>query len=231
MKKPSYKDNVNHLYERYLTKTKRTEYETLTYHNGEFIIMEGDEINSFYFVVSGKVKVLRNYENGKTFLLRIYDSFTLLGDIEYFLKINASCSVQTQAEVKVIKVPYSHIDKVYKTDDLFLYNILVQTSSKILLTSDQTSINLMHSLDTRFASYLLSLVEEDNDVVVIPSLVDIANHLGTSYRHLTRTIKKLTDKGAIMKNKNKIKLLDRLILLKIAEGNIYESKAEYNIEG
>lgn len=231
MKKSSYQENVARLYEQFLTKTEVSEFKTQTFKNGEFIIMEGDVIDAFYFVVSGKTKVLRNYKNGKTLLVRIYDSFTILGDIEYFLKSEATCSVQTQGEVKILKVPYNYIDKEYKKDHTFLYNILVHTSGKILLTSDQTSINLMHSLDTRFASYLLSLVSAESDIVEIPSLVDIANNLGASYRHLTRTIKNLINKGAIMKTKNRVKILDREFLFELSQGNVYENQVENYIEG
>jgi CRP-like cAMP-binding protein len=231
MKKSSFKENVNLLYDRFLTKTDRLAFGIQTFKRGEFIAMEGDKIDAFYFVLSGKVKVLRNYENGKTLLIRIYDSFTIIGDIEYFLKTEATCSVQTQDEVRVIKIPYDYIDKEYKNEHRFLYNILVHTSSKILLTSDQTSINLMHSLDTRFASYVLSLYIEGENTVEIPSLVDIANNLGASYRHLTRTVKKLTNKGAIMKTKNKIKILDKELLLELSQGNVYENQAEDYIKG
>ena len=231
MNKSSYQDNLNELYHRFLTKTDRNIFKTLSFKSGEFIIMEGDIIDSFYFVVSGKIKVLRNYENGKTLLIRVYDSFTILGDVEYFLNIVASCSVQTQGEVKLIKIPYAYIDKEYRKDSTFLYNILVHTSSKILLTSDQTSNNLMHSLDTRFSSYLLSLSSKNNNIVYIPSLGDIANNLGSSYRHLTRTIKKLADKGVIMKTKKRIEIVDRKLLLELSKGIVYENQIEYTNKG
>jgi CRP-like cAMP-binding protein len=145
--------------------------------------------------------------------------------------MDADCTVETQTDVRYIKVPFSYIDKEYKDDSKFLYNILVQTSAKILLTQEQISINLMHSLDTRFSSYVLSLVEDGNDYAIIPSLVDIANHLGTSYRHLTRTIKKLSNKGAIMKTKNEIKLLNKELLLEISQGNVYENQVEFKVQG
>ncbi|MBI9009063.1 MAG: Crp/Fnr family transcriptional regulator [Tenericutes bacterium] len=231
MKRSSYDDNVKRVYEHYLTKTKNDAFNISSYQAGKNIVMQGDEIDHFFFVVSGKLKIFRTFENGKTLLIRIFEEFTILGDLEYFLKIEANCSVETQSVVKLIKIPFDYIDKEYRNDNKFLYNILVQTSSKILLTQEQTSINLMHSLDTRFSSYILSLAEGNSKTVIIPSLIDISNHLGTSYRHLTRTIKKLINQGAIMKTKNEVTLLNKELLLKISQGNVYESQIDYKVEG
>jgi CRP-like cAMP-binding protein len=203
----------------------------IKFKKNEIILREGDRIDFLYFVISGKLKVFQNYENGKTILLRIFDSFTILGDIEYFLDKPVYSTVQAVDNVRIMKVSKEYIDKHCRTNKTFLENMLQHISRKILLTNQQTTLNLMYSLDTRLASYILSMEEKQTMTAYMPSLVDVSNHLGTSYRHLHRTLNKFLEEKLIMKEKNKIVILDKEKLLEVARGNIYESEDNYVVQG
>lgn len=226
-----FSQNKDLTYNKFLSHTRYDSFPVISIKHNEYIIIEGEKIDSFYFMLSGKIRIFNNYENGKTMLVRIFDQFNILGDIEYFLEREAQCSVQTIGEVKCIKVPFSYIDKNYRKDLTFINNILIQLSTKILITNTQATLNLMYSLDTRLASYLLSFSRPDSDIVTLPKLEDVSNNLGTSYRHLTRTIKKFVEKGAIMKHKKTITIKNRNQLLEISQGNVYEEETKYNFWG
>lgn len=231
MPKLKLKKNIELTYKKFLPHTETDMFPIITFHNNDYILIEGDSVDSMYFLLTGKIKVFKNYENGKTMLVRLFDHFTILGDIEYILEKEVQCTVQAVGDVKFIKVPFNYMDKEYRRDTNFLNNILIQLSSKILLTNDQAALNLMYSLDTRFASYLLSFANSDTNIVDLPKLEDVSNNLGTSYRHLSRTIKKFIEKGAIMKNKKTIRIKNKKLLLEISQGNVYEDEAEYNFWG
>lgn len=192
----------------------------VVYKKDSTIINEGDSLNDFIFVLNGKIKISQNYENGKTLLIQFIDGFTLLGDIEYFLKENAYCTVQAITDVNALILPYSDIDKHYKNNVLFLKNIMMQMGKKILQTNNYAYINLIYPLETRLASYLLGL--SINHHVRIPNLSDVANHLGTSYRHLIRVIKKFKEQEIISKHHHNIDILNQNKLMEIGRGNIYE---------
>ncbi len=221
----SYKKNLDYTFNHFLVKSHREEFKPVLFEKNEFIIRSGDDLDSFYFLISGKIRIFQDYENGKRMLIRIFDSYTVLGDIEYFNEIPAMSSCQCVETVKVIKVPYRYIDSKYKDNITFLKNILLQLSSKVLLTNEQAILNNVYSLETRLSSYILSLLDESNNVE-LPPLTDVSNHLGTSYRHLTRTLKNLIDEGIIMKKNKLIKVLDRRKLSILSQGNVYERKIE-----
>ncbi|XMB72945.1 Crp/Fnr family transcriptional regulator [Mycoplasmatota bacterium WC30] len=230
MKRLTYKENLNILYNKFMIKRDDKHFIHKEYSKGEFLINEGDKLENFYFVLSGKIKIYKNYENGKTLLLRIYDSFTILGDVEYFLKKDAQCSVEALSSLKIVKVPFSYIESTYRKNIVFLDSMLLQISEKILTTNDQATLNLIYPLETRLASYILSLSFDTLDNVSLPNLVDVSNHLGTSYRHLHRVMKKLVDQKAIIKNQSNIKIINKKLLSKIARGNVYEDQNESFIE-
>lgn len=225
----TYKDNYNLIKNKFLIGVDESKLEAIIFKKGAIIICEGDKLDGLYFVLSGKIKISQSYENGKTLLLQMMDCFTILGDIEYFLKANAFCSVEAINEVSVVKVTYHYIDRCYRHKVSFLESVLIQTNEKVLQTNNKASLNLMYSLDIRLASYMLGI--STTNTVILPNLTDVANLLGTSYRHLHRTLKKMEDKKIIIKSNKVITILDRNKLLEIGRGNIYERENETNVYG
>ena len=53
-------------------------------------------------------------------------------------------------------------------------------------------------------------------------MTEMATLLGTSYRHLNRVIRELSDKGIVSKKNGKISVLDYVALKELAGGLLYE---------
>ena len=67
------------------------------------------------------------------------------------------------------------------------------------------SINILSPIKNRFASYLISsLPSRDSKpaIVDIDGVNNLADLLGSSYRHLNRVIKELSDEKIIKKTKD-----------------------------
>ena len=47
------------------------------------------------------------------------------------------------------------------------------------------------------------------NIIMIDNYSNLADLLGTSYRHLNRVLNKLVEKGIILKDKNEIKILNK----------------------
>ncbi|XFA99141.1 Crp/Fnr family transcriptional regulator [Candidatus Izemoplasma sp. B36] len=231
MKHSFYQHNYKLLTEEILDNPNISKLNNVEYNKGDFLIHEGDVLDSMIFILHGKIKIYQNYENGKTLLLQIMDEFTVLGDIEYFLKRNAECSVEAMSHIEAIKISYSEIDRLYKKNVTFLNQMICYISNKLLRTNKYASINLMYPLETRLASYLLSMCNISSIQVTLPNLTDLANQLGASYRHLERTFKKLEDELIIIKDNKNILILNKERLLEIGRGNIYEREDEKIVHG
>ena len=74
------------------------------------------------------------------------------------------------------------------------------------------SINILSPIESRFASYLISSLPTNvsGEIFVdIDGITNLAELLGSSYRHLNRVIKNLSDLKIIEKNKV-LKFIDDL---------------------
>ena len=77
-------------------------------------------------------------------------------------------------------------------------------------SSKNSSINLLYPLENRVASYIISIgVKEDSKYFKFDeTLTIISELLGTSYRHLLRTLNKLVDKKILSREKDLYIVLD-----------------------
>ena len=82
------------------------------------------------------------------------------------------------------------------------------------------AVNILYPLENRLASYILaSYTNEDNNNT--ENLTQIAEFLGTSYRHLLRVVKEFELEKIIKRDNKKLVILDKDKLEELA-GDLYQ---------
>lgn len=199
----------------------------IKYNKGDLICKPEDKLTNLYLLVKGKLKIYTVLENGKSFLLRFNKPLGVIGDIEVFTEYEVKTYVEAIDKVILISVSYEDINKYVCNDPHFLHFIIKHLSHKLYTISNLTTLNILYPLENRFASYMLStLIDENNseyiEEIKTSKLTEIANLLGSSYRHLNRIINKFTEEGIIEKNKGYIRIININKLKVLAKGNLYE---------
>ena len=91
---------------------------------------------------------------------------------------------------------------------------------KLASLSVSNSVNILYPLENRLASYILaSYTNEDNNNT--ENLTQIAEFLGTSYRHLLRVVKEFELEKIIKRDNKKLVILDKDKLEELA-GDLYQ---------
>ena len=184
--------------------------ELLFFDKRELIFKKGDEINYLMFFVEGKAKVYMTLENGKFLLLDFYKELDTLGDLELVTNDVSSCNVEAIEPCVCIGIPIKLIKNMY-CKDINLLNFLCNSlGEKLKRSSRNSSINLLYPLENRLASYIISIgVKEENKYFKFDeTLTIISELLGTSYRHLLRTLNTLCDKKILSKKDGLYIILD-----------------------
>jgi CRP-like cAMP-binding protein len=88
------------------------------------------------------------------------------------------------------------------------------------VTINNSSYNYIYPLTNRLASYLLESTPEKDLIEINTSYEEIAQFLGTTYRHLNRTIKAMESKSIIRCKDRKIYVLDMEKLRDLAKNII-----------
>ncbi len=184
--------------------------ELLIFKKNEFMVKEGEEIPYLLFLTEGKAKVFTSLSNGKSLLLCFYQGFKVLGDLEAVDSVKAVTNVQAIADTSCIGISYRNVRMFLLEDAKFLRYVCSSLGGKLNRCSKNSSINLLYPLENRLASYIytagerVSTKREDNQTMntVIcfdENLTEIAELLGTSYRHLLRTLSEFCDRRILKK--------------------------------
>lgn len=201
------KYNINDMF----TEDMRPFMELLLFKKGEYICTDNEKLNYLFFFVDGKAKVYSTLSNGKSLLLCFYQGFKVLGDLEMINSEPATTNVQVIVDTYCIGISIEKV-KTYLLDDAkFLRYICNSLGEKLNRCSKNSSINLLYPLKNRLASYILATGENLDE-----SLTEISELLGTSYRHLLRTLNNMCQKGLIKKNDTGFEIMDKKVLTKLA---------------
>ena len=195
------------------------------FNKNEYICREAEHLENMYFLVQGKAKVSKHLENGKSLLLCFYSPFTIIGDVEFIRNDVTDCSVQAIESTYCIGINFNIVRSKLIKDCKFLLKTCEYLGDKLTEGSNNSSINLLYPLENRLASYIVAFANTDNDKIneftFKESYIEIAELLGTSYRHLSRTLNKFCLEGIIKKYDKKYVIEDFDKLLCLA-GDLYK---------
>lgn len=215
-------DNLSYVLEHFLVHHQAADITLTSYKADEVLVEEGKAMDHLTILLSGKAKVIKNYENGKRLLIQFIRPINFVGDVEYVTRQSAFCTVVATEDIVCFSVPFTTLDAQYRDNMTFQRFLLDQICYELLQSSDRNSLNLIYPVKTRLASYLLSTMDETH-TCRIAHMHDLSDYLGTSYRHLTRSINALIHGAVIQKVKKTIHIIDSDALMRIARGNIYEN--------
>ncbi|MDM5189105.1 transcriptional regulator YeiL [Bacillus sp. DX4.1] len=194
--------------------------ELLLFKKNEYICKENEEIHYLYFFVEGKAKAYNTLSNGKSLLLCFYDGLQVLGDVELIHSQKTSSNVQVMEDSYCIGIPLEKVRVQLLHDAIFLRCICDSLAGKLNRLSKNSSINLLYPLENRLASYILatgeSVIYKEKKIIFNGNLTETSELLGTSYRHLLRTLNILCDKGVIKKNNGCFEVMDIRFLKELA---------------
>jgi len=197
------------------------------FEKGELICSQGEPVEYLYILVKGKVKIFTTSEDGKTLILSFKTPLEVIGDIEYVQEIDTINTVEAVSSVVMIGVCQTVVRRYLKDHSPFLQFLLKIITRKFYIKSQFMRHNILYPVETRLASYLVSVAYDENEALVngkvsTSNLTDIANLIGTSYRHLNRVIKDFCIKGLVERDNGAIVIKDLEGLKSLAKEDLYE---------
>ena len=183
-----------------------------TFPKNTVVVTEGDETDSLYIIVSGRVKIFVADDKGKEIVLN--ES----GPGEYFGEMvldegPRSASVMTLEQTQFLVVPKQDFKEFVTKSPEFAFHLVCKLIKRVrALTNDVKSLALF-DVYGRVARVLLDLAVERDGVLVIddkPTHQDIAARVGASREMVSRIFGDLTLGGYIKVDKDRITIAKAL---------------------
>lgn len=193
------KHNIENIFDKNLIKHMQIH----LYKKDESILKADTNLEYYYLLVDGKIKISYLFENGKSMLLKFYKDFNTIGDLEFLKNLPVCCDIDAIEDTYLIAISSDLLRKEYLDNPKFLFHLAESLSDKLYTTINNTSYNFVYPLINRLSSYLVEYLTDENYIVLNSSFLEIAQFLGTTYRHLNRTLKEL-EELSIIECKNKV---------------------------
>ena len=195
----------------------------LKFDKHEYLSREDENLEYLLFFIQGKSKVFKTLPNGRNLLLAFYKPFRVIVDIEIVKNQSATGTIQALSTCYCLAIPMDKARKELTKDRKFLKFTCESLAEKLAAVSMNSSINLLYPLENRLASYINESLTNDEELYIDfdENLVNIAELLGSSYRHLLRTFNALCKKGVIEKYDGKYKVINKMLLKDLA-GDLYQ---------
>lgn len=186
---------------------------TRNFPKNTLIICEGDQSDSLYFILSGKVKVFLSDEEGKEVTLNIQNEGEYFGELAILDEAPRSASVVTVEDAKLAILSKAAFDRCMEDHPTMALIVMRGLARRLReLTENVRSLALM-DVYGRVARLLLEMAEESEDKKVINQRLtqrDIASMVGASREMVSRILRDLTIGGYITVENKIITINERL---------------------
>ena len=186
---------------------------TRTYSKNTIIISEGDDSDSLYAVLAGKVKVYLSDDDGKEIIINILSGGDYFGELALLDDEPRSASVMTLEESKLAVLSKTAFEDCLSKNPQVALPIIKGLSARLRnLTENVKSLALM-DVYGRVARTLLEMAEPVGEDMVIRQRLtqrEIASMVGASREMVSRILKDLSVGGYISIENKTITINEKL---------------------
>ncbi|MCL2672033.1 MAG: cyclic nucleotide-binding domain-containing protein [Clostridiales bacterium] len=188
------------------------------FEQGEYLFREGEDVHYVHFVLSGKAKVYLGTSNGKQLLLCYFISDGLLGSLELLSgKRVYPVTAQAVSEFVCVGLPLHIYTEVLRNNILFMNRIGTELAESLYMANRNAAAMILLPLEARLYAYITQTALNG---LFRETLTELADFLGTSYRHLLRGFHKLCAEGILQKEYGGYRVIRPQVLHEKA-GEIY----------
>lgn len=173
---------------------------------GESLFQQGDTIENLYFIVSGKIKLIRDTIDGNPVLLHMGHESEPLAEASLFSdSYHCSAIAESACELKTIK-RHTILDFL-EENPAAMMNLLAIFARQVRDLRTINEIKNIRSANERILSYLRCNIDINKELMLTQTLKDIAHRVGLTHETFYRELKKLEEAKVLQRMPDRIKLL------------------------
>lgn len=180
---------------------------TRRYPRNAIILNEGDDSDSLYVILSGKVKIFLNDECGKEVSLNYQEAGEYFGELSLIDDIERSASVMTVEKTTCAVISKQDFRAVLTKNPDIAIQLIKDLAYRVRVLTGNVKTLALSDVYGRVCKTLLSVATEHDDVLVVEELLtqqEIANRIGASREMVCRILKDLATGGYITQDHRRI---------------------------
>jgi CRP/FNR family cyclic AMP-dependent transcriptional regulator len=185
-----------------------------SYPRNVFVIQAGDETDSLYVILSGKVKVLIPDDQGREVILSVMGPHDFFGEMGILDDQPRSASVSTLEPCEMLRLSKAGFINCLK-ENSEVAMLVIRNLVKRLREADRKIESLaLIDVSGRVVRLLVDMAQEVDGRLVVPRTPpkqEIARMIGASREMVSRVVKELQSKGLIRAERRSMVIVDRNI--------------------
>ncbi len=185
------------------------------YRKNALIFMEGDPGECFYFILSGKVKVFRTYEDGKEHIIHIFGKGDVFGEATLFSNVPYPASTSAYEDVVLFAIKNKDMEELVTQNPDLALKLLVIFAKKLVFAQQKIRDLTFNDVFSRTASQLLKLAHDYGRQSTKGILIDVqlprqelAEMVGTTRETISRVISRFKKEKSITEENDRILILN-----------------------
>jgi len=177
-----------------------------TYRKNTIVINEGDETDSLYLILSGRVKVFLSSEDGREAVLNHQGPGEYFGEMSLIDRQPRAASVMTVEPARLMIISRGDFMRCLASNPEIALNLIEPMTSRIRMLAQNVSNLALLDVYGRVARTLLQHASEEDGVMMTGKLTqqEIADMVGASRAMVSRILKDLRTGGYIDVEKKRI---------------------------
>ena len=191
----------------------------------KILFSEGEETRGFYVILSGKVKIYKVSPEGKEQILHVVNAPDSFAEAALFLEGSYPAFAEALSDSQLLFFPKRDFIQLIEKNPQLSINMIVSLSQFLKRFASLIEELSLKEVSSRIAKYLIDLSlklskegKSPKEVELDLSKTQLALKLGTISETFSRTLAKMKAKGIIDVKKNRILILNREALEKLASG-------------
>jgi len=177
------------------------------------IISEGDEGNSLYVLISGKVRVYTSDEKSKEVTLLVQEFGSYFGELALLCGEPRSASVETLEKTVCGMISRDDFKVWLASHPEAVSELLRELSEKVMLLTERVKQMALSNVYERTIKVLQDMANQEDGVAVIrnrPTQQELANMVGSSREMINKIMKELTKGGYIVVQDKSLRIENKL---------------------
>jgi CRP-like cAMP-binding protein len=188
-----------------------------SYQPGELVFMEGEPCQGIYIAQKGWLRAVKTNPSGRELVVRYVGPGEIFNEIGVFTGGVNWISVEVLESAKVVIIPRQAVLKLLDRHPALAKAIIQNLAERILHAMSMIIDLSLHSVEGRLARFLLDQSKGDYiNRKKWATQAAIASHLGTVPVVINRAFRSFVEDGLIDLERDRIHILNRIELQRIA---------------
>ena len=170
---------------------------------------EGDEPGEFYLVLSGRVAIAQESDDGRESLLAVLGPGELFGEMGFLDGHNRSAQARALEESGVLVVPYAELRLLYENHPAALWSAVQLLARRLRATDQALSDTVFLDVMGRTAKRLLEMAGDKDEFEMPLTQEELASMVGASRERVNKAIHAFVRLGWITHDHRNYKITNR----------------------